>query len=96
MCAKVEYKIIRFYSDPDEPSHVVKTGLTWEEARDHCNDPSTRGEGWFDGYDLDVVHFSTSYPELCSALGVVEADNLVEKVLGFRRTGKAIVAVSSD
>jgi hypothetical protein len=44
------YKIIRFYQD-DRPAEVIDTGLTLAEAREHCNDPSTHGDGWFDGYD---------------------------------------------
>jgi hypothetical protein len=47
------YKIIRFYAPGiDKENHVVKTGLTLEEAQEHCNDPDTRKEGeWFEGYD---------------------------------------------
>ena len=43
------YKIIRFRFQGD--NEVVKTGLTLEEAQDHCNDPTTQGDGWFDGYE---------------------------------------------
>lgn len=42
------YKIIRFRFKG--PRSVIKRGLTLEEAQEHCNDPSTRGDGWFDGY----------------------------------------------
>jgi len=58
------YKIIRFYQKL-HPKEVVKTGLSFEEAQEHCNDPETSsrtcekpqnvartekmGE-WFDGY----------------------------------------------
>ena len=46
------YEIRRFYRDPDKSYEVIKTGLTLEEAQEHCNDPSTSNleEGWFDGY----------------------------------------------
>lgn len=52
------YKIVRHYFDEDHPDNrmVVKTGLTLEEAQDHCQDPATRVEDahghtvWFDGY----------------------------------------------
>lgn len=43
------YKIIRFYQNT--PSEVQATGLTLEEAQEHCNRDDTHGEGWFDGYD---------------------------------------------
>jgi hypothetical protein len=29
---------------------VVKTGLSLEEAREHCKREDTHGDGWFDGY----------------------------------------------
>lgn len=45
------YKILRFrYRQPNE---VIKTGLTLEEAQAHCEDPTSRGEGWFDGYSKE-------------------------------------------
>jgi hypothetical protein len=45
------YKIIRFYFDSD--SETIATGLTLEEAQEHCRRDDTRGDGWFDGYDED-------------------------------------------
>lgn len=46
------YLIRRFYRD-DHPDHrkVIKTGLTLDEAQEHCNDEATHGDGWFDGYE---------------------------------------------
>ena len=46
------YKIIRFYAPTvRHEEEVIRTGLTLEEAQEHCNDPETREEGkWFDGY----------------------------------------------
>lgn len=46
------YKIVRFFQDFDHPDHgkVIRTGLTLDEAQEHCTDESTHGEGWFDGY----------------------------------------------
>jgi hypothetical protein len=51
---KETYKIVRFYRD-DIPSEVIRTGLTLEEAQEHCNDPRTSNleEGWFDGYESE-------------------------------------------
>lgn len=46
----MSYKIIRFYQD-DQPSAIVKTGLTLEQAQTHCRQEHTHGPGWFDGYD---------------------------------------------
>ncbi len=46
-----QYKIIRFY-DPSQNKRTIKTGLTLEQARAHCNDPETRKEGvYFDGFE---------------------------------------------
>lgn len=42
------YPIVRFRFQGD--NEVVQTGLTLEEAQEHCNDPDTQGDGWFDGY----------------------------------------------
>lgn len=46
------YEIVRFHQDTDHPDHrmVVDTGLTLQEAQAHCQDESTHGDGWFDGY----------------------------------------------
>jgi hypothetical protein len=58
------YKIRRFYRD--HPAETIKTGLTLEEAQQHCDDPETSSQTcslpenvaltarrgpWFDGYD---------------------------------------------
>ena len=43
------YKIIRFRFEGN--NQVIKRGLTLDEAQAHCQDPSTSGDGWFDGYD---------------------------------------------
>lgn len=44
------YKIIRFYCGEKE-NKIIKTGLTLEEAQEHCQREDTRKEGkWFDGY----------------------------------------------
>lgn len=51
ICMPTTYKIIRFRQDGD--NEVIDRGLTLEEAQAHCKDPSTRGDGWFDGYDED-------------------------------------------
>ena len=46
------YKIERHYApNQNRERETVKTGLTLEEAQEHCNDPNTREAGiWFDGY----------------------------------------------
>jgi hypothetical protein len=46
-----KYKIVRKYKDDSHPDNnkVIDTGLTIEEAREHCKDPSTHEKGvWFD------------------------------------------------
>ena len=52
------YKIIRFRRDG--PSHVVRWGLTEAQAQAHCKDPATRGEDWFDGYEVESYTFDGS------------------------------------
>ncbi len=54
------YKIVRFYQRDANARETIKTGLTLEEAQEHCSDPetssrtSTSDDGtrgpWFDGY----------------------------------------------
>lgn len=46
----MSYKIIRFFKEIDKPSKVICTGLTKEEAQQHCRDSKTHGQDWFDGY----------------------------------------------
>jgi hypothetical protein len=51
------FKIVRYYSDNNHPDNhkVIKTGLTKEEAKDHCQREDTREKGvWFDGYTEEV------------------------------------------
>jgi hypothetical protein len=43
------YRIERCFAD-DRPRRVLYAGLSLAEAQAHCNDPLTRGEGWFDAY----------------------------------------------
>ena len=46
------YMITRHYRDTRDID-IIKTGLTLLEAQEHCRQPDTRGEGWFDGYMLE-------------------------------------------
>ena len=46
----MSYKIVRYFFDNNKKPKVIKTGLTLEEAQEHCQDESTSGPGWFDGY----------------------------------------------
>ena len=49
------YSIWRFYSKR-RPPKLIKTGLTLEQAQEHCSDPKTSKEGdWFDGYSNRMV-----------------------------------------
>jgi hypothetical protein len=48
------YKIVRFYRD-DTPAEVKATGLTLEQAQAHCRRDDTHGDGWFDGYEKEVL-----------------------------------------
>ena len=50
------YKIVRFFFDNNHPDHhkVIRSGLTLEEAQEHCQREDTREAGvWFDGYEDD-------------------------------------------
>lgn len=46
------YKIVRFYAPHlHKEKEVIQTGLTLEEAQEHCSDPDTSVKGfYFDGY----------------------------------------------
>lgn len=61
----VRYKIVRMFRDDPSNNKTVATGLTLEEAQDHCSDPETSSSTatglvetvltknfgpWFDGY----------------------------------------------
>lgn len=47
------YKIVRHYRDLNKRSKTIKRGLSLEEAQEHCRDPKTSTEDWFDGYTED-------------------------------------------
>jgi hypothetical protein len=46
----MSYKIVRFFRQDEKPHKVIEAGLTLEEAKKHCNQPRTKGNGWFEGY----------------------------------------------
>lgn len=47
------YMIKRFYQLESQPTEVIKTGLTLEEAQEHCQNDSSSGDGWFDGFEQE-------------------------------------------
>ena len=51
----ITYRIVRhYYPHLDKERETIETGLTLEEAQEHCQREDTREEGeWFDGYDED-------------------------------------------
>ena len=50
MSSDREYCIVRFRMNGG--SEVVAVDLTQEQAVEHCRRADTRGDGWFDGFDL--------------------------------------------
>ena len=43
------YKILRFHKN--KPTKIIATGLTLEEAKEHCSRNDTHKWGvWFDGF----------------------------------------------
>jgi hypothetical protein len=53
LAEKETYKIVRFFRE-DRPNEVIRTGLTLQEAQEHCSAPYTQGQGWFDGYHKET------------------------------------------
>ena len=45
------YKIIRFHLYDD--NETVRTGLTLEQAQEHCQHNDTATGDWFDGYTAE-------------------------------------------
>jgi len=45
------YNVVRFYSDENRDSRIVKRNVTIQQARAHCSRADTCQEGvWFDGF----------------------------------------------
>jgi hypothetical protein len=44
------FKIVRKFKDPNKADEQIEEGLSFDEAREHCSDPSTSGDGWFDAF----------------------------------------------
>ena len=44
------YTVYRYCRECGKEREEIKTGLTLEEAQEHCQRYDTCGEGWFDGY----------------------------------------------
>ena len=48
------YCIIRFYAPHiDKPNKTVQTGLTRQEAKDHCSLDSSSCSEWFEGFEKE-------------------------------------------
>ena len=53
ICTVRSYQVTRCYADDSHPDHrkVIRTGLTYDQAREHCRQEDTREEGvWFDAW----------------------------------------------
>jgi len=49
------YEIVRYYAPHTQPpygkpSEIIKSGLTRAEAKEHCKDPGTKCNDYFDGF----------------------------------------------
>jgi len=46
------YSIVRFYADPHKDELVIQTGLSLDQAQEHClrEDTHDPEAGWFDGF----------------------------------------------
>ncbi len=42
------FKIVRKFKDHNKDDEFIKGGLTREEAKEHCSDDDSSGDGWFD------------------------------------------------
>lgn len=42
------FKIVRKFQDPNKEDEHIEDGLSFDEARAHCSDPSSSGPGWMD------------------------------------------------
>lgn len=64
----MKYRVIRFYYNKPGRHRVIYSGLTLEQAQEHCSNPETssktcktsqakaitrRNGPWFDGYEED-------------------------------------------
>jgi hypothetical protein len=45
------YKIVRFRQHGD--NETIKDGISLKAVQAHCNRDDTKGDGWFDGYEVD-------------------------------------------
>jgi hypothetical protein len=45
---EVLYDIVRFYKNGGQK--VIEEDVMLEYAKEHCNDPESHGDGWFDGF----------------------------------------------
>jgi len=64
----VTYKIVRKHFDMNHPDHnkLIASGLTLEEAQEHCSDESTHEKGvWMDVYYETPATFEDGFGNLC-------------------------------
>jgi|LakMenEpi03Aug12_release.lakeMendotaPanAssembly.Ray.scaffolds.fasta_scaffold1420085_2 hypothetical protein len=47
------YKVVRFYKDISRANKVILTGLTLQDAKEHCKRDDTHSDDWFDGYEKE-------------------------------------------
>ena len=51
------YKIIRYFAGRSKRAVTIKTGVTLEEAQEHCQRDDTHEDGvWFDGWTKEETN----------------------------------------
>ena len=85
------YKIVRFTFNDNHPDNhkVIESGLTLEEAQEHCGRDDTREAGvWFDGYEEEQTMSKYQNPYIdCPECGDHESFQAINPEIGAEEGG---------